>query len=230
MAVTPPCREKAGPAVPTRISPFPGWRSTNKKAHNDRVIRFVLVVVVLALLVTPPSARGQDVAQPVPADRKCSVPADPQWMPQEKFVWQHVRVGDAANFNVGPDYGGNLDPKRPEGLPDTRILRSSFLETILLAGKYRHALTRYGVRIVGARFKGIVDLEDAQLGNNLALDRSLLEGAGVFARLSSTNTIFLDGSVVVGTLNMEGVQLSGGLFIRDAKISAVNLRDSHVGG
>ena len=149
-------------------------------------------------------------------------------MPQEKFVWQHVCVGDVANFNVGPDYGGNLDPKRPEGLPDSRILRSSFLETILLADKYRHALTRYGVRIVGARFKGIMDLEDAQLGNDLALDRSLLEGAAVLARLSSTHSIFLDGSVVAGTLNMGGLQLGGGLFIRYAKINAVDLRDAHV--
>ena len=167
---------------------------------------------------------------PFQQTEKCSVPADPQWMPQEKFVWQHVCVGDAANFNVGPDYGGNLDPKRPEGLPDSRILRSSFLETILLADKYRHALTRYGVRIVGARFKGVVDLEDAQLGNNLALDWSLLEGAAVLARLSSTHTIFLDGSVVAGTLNMEDLQLGGGLLIRYAKISAVDLQDSHVSG
>ena len=192
--------------------------------------RYSFAFVVLAFLIISGRASAGDAAQPVPADGKCSVPADPQWTSQEKFVWQHVCVGDIANFDAGSNYGGNLDPKRPEGLPDSRILRSSFLETILLADKYRHALTRYGVRIVGARFKGIVDLEDAQLGNNLVLDRSLLEGAAVLARLSSTHTIFLDGSVVAGTLNMEALQLGGGLFIRYAKISAVDLRDSHVSG
>ena len=144
------------------------------------MIRFVSAVVVLTLLVVSLSARGEDVAQPVPANGKCSVQADPQWTSQEKFVWQHVCVGDVADFNAGSDYGGNLDPKRPEGLPASRILRPVFLETILLADKYRHALTRRGVRISGASFGDTVDLEGAQLGNDLALFRSLLSKGARF--------------------------------------------------
>ena len=83
-----------------------------------------------------------DNPQPVPADGQCAVAADPGWTAQEQFVWRHVCAGTEANFNTEPGYGGDLNPKSAAGLPDSRILRSSFLETLLLKGEYRGALTR----------------------------------------------------------------------------------------
>ena len=199
--------------------------------HNGAVIRFVAAVVVLTLLVVSPSARGEDTAQPVPANGKCSVPADRQWTRQEKFVWQHVCVGDVADFNREPGYGGDLDPKRKEGLPDGRILRPVFLETILLADKYRHALTRRGVRIVGARFTDTVDLSNADLGHELWLDRSLLERDADFTGAKSTNVISIFGSKVVGALEMYGLQLDQDLSLRgEAEFSEIDLHQAHVRG
>jgi hypothetical protein len=127
-------------------------------------VRFVAprlsVAILLTLVFAPVGSRAEDPAQPIPSDGKCLVPADEQWTPQEKFVWERVCVGEIANFNYNaPGYGGNLDARKPEGLPSNRILRSSFLETILLKDKYRRALTRRGVLIVGARFAEPVDLE-----------------------------------------------------------------------
>jgi hypothetical protein len=193
------------------------------------VIRFVSAVVVLTLLVVSLSARGEDTAQPVPANGTCSVPADPQWTPQEKFVWQHVCIGEIADFNKASGYGGDLDPRKPQGLPDSRVLRPAFLETILLADKYRHALTRRGVGIVGARFTDNVDLEGAQLGNDLALYRSLLSKGANLDRLRSSHAIVLSGAKVAGTLSMNGVEVDT-LNMRDkGEFGEVVLTGAHVG-
>jgi hypothetical protein len=71
-----------------------------------------------------------------------------EWGEAEKFVWRKVCAGDAADFNV--QYGTYLDPGRAEGLPDDRVLSSAFLRTIIDEERYRNALTRRGVRIIGA--------------------------------------------------------------------------------
>src|SRR5882672_926313 len=103
-----------------------------------------VVLVFLAILLTPLGVRAEEPAQPVPADGRCSVPADEKWKPQERFVWSKVCVGAEANFNQAEGYGGDRDPKARGGLPASRILRSAFLETILLKDPYRRALTRRG--------------------------------------------------------------------------------------
>jgi len=143
-------------------------------------------VFLAMLLVAPFAARSEEGAQPRPIERKCAVPGDETWTPQERFVWARVCIGEEANFNEAPANGGNLDPRKPEGLPENRVLRSSFLETILLQDRYRRTLTRRSVRIVGARFKETVGLEKAELWNGLWLDASLLEGGANFLGLKST--------------------------------------------
>ena len=61
----------------------------------------------------------------------CQVQPDPSWSDQEKWTWQKICLGQVADFNKAEGYGGELDPKKPEGWPESRILRPSFLETIL---------------------------------------------------------------------------------------------------
>ena len=232
MAGTLSCEGKADPAAPTQLSSFsPFGDRLAEKAHNGAVIRFVFAVGVLTLLVAPPSACGGDVVQPVPMNGQCSVPADRHWTPQEKFVWQHVCIGEVANFNIEPGYGGNLDPKGPKGLPDSRILRPSFVEAILLAEKYRHALTRRGLGIVGARFTEPVDLEDTQLGHDFALYQCLIEKGARFGRLRSTHTIELGGSKIIGTLDMAGARIDQSVLVRDtAEVGPIVLEGAYIGG
>src|SRR5260370_27095089 len=169
--------------------------------------RFCCAGWVLALVLSPILARGDDAAQPVPANGQCSVREDPQWTPQEIFVWQQVCVGEVADFNKGPNYGGNLDPKRREGLPESRILRPAFLETILLEDKYRKVLRRRGVKISGARLTDILDLENIQLEDEFALAKSLLEKGVNFSGLRSTYTVSLVGSNITGQFLMIGDHL-----------------------
>jgi hypothetical protein len=145
------------------------------------------ILVVLMLMIAPPSARGQHAQQDAlpPLERVCSVPADERWTPQEKFVWERVCVGEVANFNEAPGFGGKLDPMNAADWPPSRILRPAFLEAILLNDPYRRALTRFGVIVVGARFVETIDLVGADLQHPLALDVSLVEKVAGTVKLSA---------------------------------------------
>jgi hypothetical protein len=168
--------------------------------------------------------------KPIPADGKCAVPVDPNWTKQEKFVWVNVCIGEAADFNNEPGYGDYLDPRSPTGLPDRRILRSSFLETILLKDKYRSALTRLGVRIIGARFTETVDLRNAELQHELRLIGSLLENGANLQTIEASHSISFGGSKILGTFNAAGVQINKDLLMARAEFSDADLLRAHIGG
>jgi hypothetical protein len=85
-----------------------------------RVIAFLLTLLAAA----PVTVRAADIPQAPRIDGICSVPGDEHWKPQEQFVWKRVCLGDEANFNIEPGYGGDLDPKEPAGLPESRVLIS----------------------------------------------------------------------------------------------------------
>src|SRR5262245_34526853 len=157
--------------------------------------RCAFFLVLLALLGASFEARSEGLPETASPDGNCSVPAHTQsWTKQEIFVWERVCAGAVANFNEGTAYGGNLDPDRPEGLPESRILRRKFLETILLEDKYRSALPRRGVRIEGARFTERVDLVNAELKHEFWLNRCLLERGADFTGAKSTHLLSFEGS------------------------------------
>src|SRR6516225_7555717 len=194
------------------------------------MLRRILHAGLMILLFAAFGVRAEQSAQPIPADGQCPVAADEHWTAQEKFVWSRVCVGAVADFNAEPDYGGDLDPKRPEGLPDNRVLRSTFIESILLAGKYRNALTRNGVHIVGARFTDVLDLGHAELVHELWLDRSLLEKGADLAEARSTQRIFIDRTRVSGPVSMQDIRFEHDVTIRRSELTALSLNSGHIGG
>jgi hypothetical protein len=187
------------------------------------------IFLVLILFIAPQGTRAQGSTSSTSLDEPCSVSADPRWTPQEKFVWERVCDGKVADFNAAPGYGGELDPKKPDSWPQNRILRPAFLETILLTGTYRRALTRHGVDIVGARFIEDLDLQNAELGHYLGLRNSLLEKGLNFARARSKFPMSLTGSNMAGAVNLWGLELGAELFMEDAKFTNVHLQFAHVG-
>ncbi|MEK6708434.1 MAG: hypothetical protein AABY81_06485 [Pseudomonadota bacterium] len=188
------------------------------------------ILVVLMLLVAPHGVCAQQQAQPLSLTKQCYVPVDPRWTPQEKFVWKRVCIGNAANFNKEKGYGGQLDPKKPDGWPQNRVLRSAFLETILLTDPYRRALTRRGVVIIGARFTEAIDLEGAELQHRLGLTNSLIENDVDLRRLRSKYPIALEGSKVAGTLKANGLDLGANLLMRYGEFATMDFVTAHVGG
>jgi hypothetical protein len=166
----------------------------------------------------------------MPDNATSAVPPAEDWTPQEKFVWERVAAGEIADFNTADGYGGNLDPKMPEGWPDNRVLRSAFLETILLKDPYRRNLTRHGVIIIGARFTQAIELEGAELGHRLGLPYGLIEKGANLRRLKSKYLIVLSGSKVVGSFETDGLDLDTSLFMRDGEFDEMDFVAAHVGG
>ncbi len=190
------------------------------------LLRSYLIALLIALAASV-NALADSPPQPIPANRQCAVAADPDWTKQEKLVWARVCTGEEANFNEEPGYGGDL---ASSSLPADRILRPSFLETILLKDKFRNALTRFGVRIVGARFTETVDLENAELRHDLSLKRSQLEDGINLTRAETTRRIALDGSTIFGAFDAEDCQINKDLSLHNTNmIGTVNLRRAHIG-
>jgi uncharacterized protein YjbI with pentapeptide repeats len=181
-------------------------------------------------LAAPIAAQADSPPQPIPADGKCAVPADPNWTKQEQFVWLNVCVGKEANFNEAPDFGVDLDHKSPTGLLESRILRSSFLEAILLKDEYRSALTHLGVHITGARFTEPLNLQNAELQHDLWLDRSLLEQGANLSGAETKRQMAFDHSKILGTFSAAGAQIDKGLYMRgDEFHENIYLSDAHIG-
>ena len=196
------------------------------------VMRASRILVVLTLLIAPPGAHGQQAQQDVapPLDAACAVSADERWTPQEKFVWERVCVGEIANFNAAPGYGGKLDPTKPADWPQSRVLRPAFLETILLKDPYRRALARRGVIIVGARFVETIDLASADLQHPFALAFSLVEHDADFSRLKSRYELDITDSKVAGAVKLNAVDLDASLVLTHGEFAVLDLTSAHVGG
>jgi hypothetical protein len=191
-------------------------------------MRHTRIFVVLMLLITPLGARAQQA--PPPLNEPCPVPADERWTPQEKFAWDHVCVGQVANFNTAPDYGGELDPMKPEGWPQSRVLRPAFLATILLKEPYSRALSPVGVTIFGARFVEMIDLDRVELRHALLLADSLVENGARFSMLKSKYPIGFVHSKVAGNIDMNGLDLDSNLALQESQFAKLDLNNAHVSG
>ena len=197
---------------------------------EERVGTSCFFLISLVLLGASFEALGEGRPAAPSADGKCPVAADTQrWTKQEIFDWDRVCSGAIADFNEGTAYGGNLDPNGPEGLPESRILSSRFLETILLEDKYRSALPHRGVRIIGARFKERIDLVNAELKHELWLNRCLLEQGVDFSGAKSSNLLSFDGSKVTGEFTMNGSRIDDSVFMPDARFADVAMGGTRIG-
>ncbi|MBO1225397.1 MAG: hypothetical protein JYX80_13325, partial [Candidatus Scalindua sediminis] len=169
--------------------------------------------------------------KPTLPGKSCQTEPLPNWTPQEKWVWKQVCEGKIANFNKTEGYGGNLDPKKPEEWPESRILTPVFLETILLHEPFRGSLTRHGVRIVGAWFKDPIDLSNATLDHQLELEDSRFDKDVDLGNLKTTYLISLNRSKFNGTLIMDSLEVESHLFMSGgAEFHEVDLRSAKIGG
>jgi uncharacterized protein YjbI with pentapeptide repeats len=187
-------------------------------------------ILILTLLIAAAGAHAEEPGPSTQARPGCAVPSDPGWTPQEKFVWERVCVGAVADFNSEAPYGGRLDPRKLGTLPDDRILRPVFLEAILLDDRYRGLITRRGVRIFGARFPDLIDLQNASLQNELWLEGCLLEKGVDLSWSKSTQAIGIHASKVGETLNLYGLQVAASnLSLADSELADVVLLGASIG-
>jgi len=189
--------------------------------------------IAIIFLIPPICAHAQALAM------NC----DGHQIKQEKFVCQRVIAGQDANFEGQQEYGSELTDER-------RILTPEFLKVLLSAPR----IPDHGVRIIGARFKEAINLENAVLQRELWIYKSLLEQGANLSGLTAPYLISFDGSTIRGLLNLSGIQatgdlsiarattpehtvyLGGGTYIRGnlnlkgSKIKTINMDDIHVDG
>ncbi len=202
------------------------------KTYKSSLTALRVLPAMFAFVALLFGAGGSVSAQSASTEGKCSVPADTAgWMPQEQLVWERVCAGLEADFNKEPAqvYGGNLAPNDPKGFPESRILSSKFLTTILLDDKYRRALTRFGVRIAGARFTERLELHNAELGHELWLDHSLFEKGADLSQARSMHSITSERTKMSDKLNLYGLNVSENLYLRNAEFAEVSLQSARVG-
>ena len=185
-------------------------------------ILFLVILICLGL-------NDEKPVQSAPATARCPLPPDESWTSQEKFVWERVCIGKEADFNKEAAYGGELDPLKLGTLPEDRILRQAFLETILLGERHRSVIARLGVRIFGARFPELIDLQNATLQDELWLDGCLLERGADLSWLKSTQPIAIHGSRVGDTLTMYSLQVDSNVFLDDSEFEDVTLVGATIG-
>ena len=153
---------------------------------------------------------------------------EPEWSEAERFVWEKTRAGEEADFNSRENKG--IDPKSPDGW-DGRRISSEFLETILFEKSFQEAVTRKGVRIIGACFPEKIDLEDGYLPWSLWLEHSRFENGLNMRGLQAEKWVSLEGSVVKGQLNLASASIGGNLVMEaGATFEEVDLRGAQIEG
>ena len=134
------------------------WQATMKII---RTILFLSMIIFLFFASESKSLNAiEEPAKGIMArpDEPCRTNPIASWTPQEKWVWEQVCVGKIADLGIIKAVVGTLTQKETKEWSEKSVLRPAFLETILLHEPYRGAITRHGVRIVGAWFKETLDL------------------------------------------------------------------------
>jgi hypothetical protein len=174
---------------------------------------FHFIVVLALLLAAPTAAVGETEPSQAP---HCTVPSGPGWNEQEQFAWSQLCSDKIADLTARPG---------------DRTLSKAFLETILTNSNYRGALMRHGIRITGARFTQMLDLQNVRLDVELWFDQCRFENDGGvdLSWLQSSQPVGFSRSTVTGPLTFYEAQLASDLIVTESTIGAVKLTGAHIG-
>ena len=154
-----------------------------------------------------------------------------QWTPQEIWVWEQIVKGEKADFNQAKGYGGYLDPKKEDGWTENRVLRSAFLETILLEKGYSKDIPRQGVHISGAWVKEPLDLSCGEVEFFLVFHQTLFEAPVNLIDMKTLSSLSFEGSIFRDDLVMHRIHVNQSLFLRNgAYFRNINLGSAITGG
>ena len=186
---------------------------------------------------------------PATAQARCGVRVASSWTRTEKAVWRQLFAGQWADLN---SEGQTLDPAKPDGWDDRRVISSAFVEQLLTA-PYAAALDRHGIRLRGAWLPGGLDLSEAAVGfplrcqacriagldaddavidGDLDLDGSAVEGnLSLLGAIIRSDLLVSDGAVVSGALDADGLTVAGSVFLREgSRFNNIVLLGADIGG
>ncbi len=199
------------------------WRSFASKGFLIAWMMSILVMFLPAL----GNAKANSSSLP---GQTCQAKPVGAWSIQEKWVWQKVCVGEIADLKqfIIEEFGKKVsEPKKKESL---KVLSPIFLETILLHNPYRKAVTRQGIRIIGAKFTKGIDLTGAQIAFPLWLLNSTFEKALRLKYLQTPYLLIFQGSKFSDVVDLDSVKVGQNLFLRQAKFTQLILRGAQING
>ena len=162
-----------------------------------------------------------------PSSPPCSVSPLDHWTPQEKWVWSRVCEGSVAN--LAEQYGGATNPLDSQEWPAERILRSRFLETVLLRERFRSELGTKGLRLRGARVEDRLDLNGADIKSEVRIDELVLEQGVDFEHARIGKRITFDRTISKGVMSFEGLSVDQDFSASGGSFTAIDLKHAKIG-
>lgn len=143
----------------------------------------------------------------------------PDWLPPltraERRLWEAFPYGATVEYLSGnPDLD---DPARSADWDDDRTIRAAVIAALALGARRPVPGRTAGVRVVGARVVGQIDLRHGQVDVPLTLRHCRIEDTLRFDE-AVTKSIDLTGSHT-GRIMAEGAHVRGTLKLNDARIS-----------
>jgi uncharacterized protein YjbI with pentapeptide repeats len=195
--------------------------------------RFLLLSFLVVVPAFLPHAMyaNDSTTLPVEHERRCKADPQKEWTAQERWVWQKICLGETADFNGAAGVvDGFLDPAIKEQWPKNRIIRSRFLETILLDEPFRSALTHHGVRIWGAWLREPLNLSGGILPTTLQLQYSRFESDVDFSSTRTSFPLSFEGSFFSERLNMIFLRSDSSVDLSRSRLAKTVLCNASIGG
>jgi hypothetical protein len=148
------------------------------------------------------------------------------WTRQERWVWDNVcrgRVADLATLHPG-----ERNPDLVDKWPPGRAIRAQFIEQVLGSPLRANVIPARGFAIEHARIEPVLILQDIHFPRTLQITNSHL--AGLDMNSSALRVLTLDGSHIVGYLDLNSVRATESLLMRRVTIrGSADLDHAHAG-
>ena len=149
--------------------------------------------------------------------------------PAEAELLKALR-GEESKAEIDDEGFIRISDKTADAVGEAESLRAELIRHLLLSRDSPAPLPERGLRIVGARIDGVLDLEGAELTSDLGLVRCAFDAAPVLYS-ARCRSLYFTGSSMPG-LKADRLRCAGGLFLRDGfkAMGMVRLLGAEIGG